>query len=110
MYKAISSIGKVSVRQLVCWVGADAEGVHWNVMEDDGAQAEAAEETARLIADLLNRHAQEVDAPASADPFMPSPEVRAALRTVFYVNSQASYAEYGTALEVAEKWVRSWPQ
>ena len=72
MNKAISSIGKVSVRQLVCWVGADGNGVHWNVMEDDGAQPEGAEETARLIADLLNKHAaQEVAAPTQADPFMP---------------------------------------
>lgn len=57
--------------------------------------------------------AQEVDAPASApapaDPFVPSEEVRNALRTVFHINPPASYVDFGAALEMLESWVRSWP-
>ena len=47
-----------------------------------------------------------VDAPA--DPFMPSPEVRAALQTVFdtVVYTQQEYSE---ARRVLQSWVRGWP-
>ena len=48
----------------------------------------------------------EADTPA--DPFMPSPEVRAALQTVFdtVVYTQQEYSE---ARRVLQSWVRGWP-
>ena len=46
--------------------------------------------------------------PAPADPFMPSPEVRAALQAVFdtVVYTQQEYSE---ARRVLQSWVRGWP-
>lgn len=47
---------------LICWTGQDEDGVHWNVTTDQVRASEyfqfsnGAEEDARLIADLLNKH------------------------------------------------------
>jgi len=47
---------------LICWTGQDEKGVHWNVTTNQVHASElfqfskGAEEDARLIADLLNKH------------------------------------------------------
>ena len=46
--------------------------------------------------------------PAPADPFMPSPEVRAALQAVFRDDKPLN--RYGGTAEKIADWVRSWPQ
>lgn len=72
-----------------------------------GGSTEEDERTIALVGVVL---ARSVDAPAPADPFMPSAEVRDLLRLAFLRGESMVHDDFILVSEALETWVRSWPQ